>query len=66
MKQKTKDIILSLASKNGFTFNAPVAHALKVKGRTAEKHLKTLVKEWYLVMRDDGIHAKQFEMSPAQ
>ena len=64
MKQKTRDIILSLASKNGFTFYAPVAQALNVKGRTAENHLKTLVKEGYLIMRDDGIHAKQFEIPP--
>lgn len=64
MKAKTRDIILSLASKD-FTFYAPLAHALGVKGKTAEKHLKALAKEGLLIMKDDGEHARTFELSPS-
>lgn len=62
MKEKNKTIILELASKNGFTFYAPVAQALGVKGRTAEKHLRSLEKKGFLISRDDGEHAVTFEI----
>lgn len=62
MKDTTRNIILNMAFKNGFTFYAPVSIALGVKGLTAEKYLKQLEKEGLMVSKDDGIHAVTFEL----
>lgn len=63
MKDTTKQTIIDLAAKNSFTFYAPVAQQLGVKGKTAERYLRELEKAGILVSKDDGEHAVTFELS---
>lgn len=65
MKDATRATIIEMAA-DMFTFYAPVAQKLGVKGKTAEKYLRQLEKEGLLVSRDDGILAVTFELSKSQ